>query len=226
MKKIYKALLIVLATLAIFIGLYYIQYPTKEDRASLETEIQSFQDFEGIKIQNEKIIDNKIIAMYTFNGGMGYAIFNKGINGRCLLTSAHNSNGDTILIGSEETNKDSYKIFAGKNYDNNIKTIEFITTDERKIKLDISSNNYYIVATSDPMIELLGEKINLYDAKGNSIKEEITSKYLRNCKGGNSKFKAELKMFDLWYVVETFISGICIYLIYKPSKKENIATTG
>lgn len=223
MKKIYKALLVMLATLVIFLGLYYIQYPTKEDRASLETEIQSFQDFEGIKIQNEKIIDNKIIEMYTFNGGMGYAIFNKGINGRCLLTSAHNSNGDTILIGSEETRKDSYKIFAGKNYDNNIKTIEFITADERRITFNISSNDYYIVATSDPMIELLGEKINFYDAKGNSIKEEIASKYLRNGKGGDSKFKAELELFNLWYVIVTFTSGVCIYLLYRPSKKESIA---
>lgn len=226
MKKIYKALLIVLATLVIFIGLYYIQYPTKEDRASLETEIQSFQDLKDITIQNEKIIDNKIIEMYTFNGGMGYAIFNKGINGRCLLTSAHNSNGDTILIGYEETNRIRYKVFAGKNYDNNIKTIEFITVDERRITLDISNNDYYIVATSDPMIELLGEKINLYDEKGNSIKEEIISKYLRNGKGGDSKFKAELKMFNLWYVFVTFTSGICIYLLYRPSKKENIAIIG
>ncbi|WP_017413830.1 hypothetical protein [Clostridium tunisiense] len=226
MKKIYKALLIVLATLAIFIGLYYIQYPTKEDRASLESEIQSFQDFEGIKIQNEKIIDNKIIAMYTFNGGMGYAIFNKGINGRCLLTSAHNSNGDTILIGCEETSKDSYKVFAGKNYDNKINTIEFIDTDERRITVDVSKEDYYILALSNLKEASPMGKFNLYDANGNSIKEEIISKYLRYGKGGDSKFKMELKMFDLWYVVVTFISGICIYLIYKPSKKENIATIG
>ncbi len=226
MKKIYKALLIVLATLAIFIGLYYIQYPTKEDRASLETEIQSFQDFEGIKIQNEKIIDNKIIAMYTFNGGMGYAIFNKGINGRCLLTSAHNSNGDTILIGCEETSKDSYKVFAGKNYDNKINTIEFIDTDERRITVDVSKEDYYILALSNLKEASPMGKFNLYDANGNSIKEEIISKYLRNGKGGDSKFKAELKMFNLWYVVVAFTSGVCIYLLYRPSKKENIAIIG
>jgi hypothetical protein len=226
MKKIYKASLIVFATLAIFLGLYYIQYPTKEDRASLETEIQSFQDLEDIKIQNEKIIDNKIIAMYTFNGGMGYAIFNKGINGRCLLTSAHNSNGDTILIGYEETSKDSYKVFAGKNYDNKINTIEFIDTDERRITVDVSKEDYYILALSNLKEAFPLGKFNLYDAKGNSIKEEIISKYLRNGKGGNSKFKMELKMFNLWYVVVTFTSGICIYLLYRPSKKKNIATIG
>jgi hypothetical protein len=134
MKKLYLITLIVFATLAIFLGLYYIQYPIRLDKASLELEIQDFEEYKDIKIQNVKVIDNKIIAIYTFNDGMGYATFNTGLNRRGILTSTQNNSGSTFLIGDIYTEKGKYKIFAGKNYDNKINLIEFTATDQKNLK--------------------------------------------------------------------------------------------
>jgi hypothetical protein len=222
MRKVYMIELIIFVTSIILFGLYYVQYPTKLDRVSLEMELQGFEEYKDIKIQNIKIIDNKIIALYTFNDGMGYATFNKGLNGRGLLTSTQNIGGTNFLIGYIDTNKDNYKIFAGKNYDNKIKSIEFIATNQKKFVVDVSNENYYILAISDPKGAFSFLNFDLYNEKGKSIKKEIISEYLGNSMMGNGKNKAELGVFNLWYLLVTFVSVISINLIYRYSQKDNI----
>jgi len=224
MRKVYMITLIIFITLAILLGLYYTQYPTRVDRVSLEMEIQDFEDYKDIKIQNVKVIDNKILALYTFNDGMGYATFNKGLNGRCLLTSTQNSNENTLMVGEIDTNKDNYKIFAGKNYDNKIKSFEVIAVDQNKFVADILNENYYILPISDPKGIFSFLNFDLYDEEGKSIREEIGSKYFSKSTGGNAKSKAELVLFNFWYVFVTSVSGSIIYLIYRPNQKDNTAT--
>lgn len=221
MKKVYMITLIIFITLVILLGLYYIQYPTRVDRVSLEMEIQDFEEYKDIKIQNVKVIDNKILALYTFNDGMGYATFNKGLNGRCLLTSTQNNSENTLMVGELDTNKDNYKIFAGKNYDNKIKSFEVIAVDQNKFVADISNENYYILPISDPKEVFSFLNFDLYDEEGKIITEEIGSKYFSKSTGGNAKFKAELAIFNFWYVFVTSVSGSIIYLICRPNQKDN-----
>ncbi len=222
MKKIYTTVLIILITLVIFGGLYYVQYPIKVNKASLEMELQVFEDLKEIRVENFKRIDNKILALYTFNDGIGYAEFDRGLNGRCQLTSTQNVSEDGLLIGDLKTNKDKYKIIAGKNYDNRIKSIEFIATDQKNFVADISKDNYYILTISDPKGRFSFLNFDLYDDKGKSIRQEISSEHYSKNVRGNGRFKAELKLFNLLYVFVILISGRLIYLIYRPKQKDNI----
>ncbi|MEG0773869.1 hypothetical protein [Clostridium sp.] len=222
MRKVYKIMLIIFITLIILLGLYYVQYPIRVDRVSLEMEIQDFEPEKDITVQNVKIIDNKILALYTYSDGMGYATFNKGFNGRCLLVSTNNINGNSFLIGFIDTNKDNYKIFAGKNYDNKIKSVEFIAAKEKNFVADISKENYYILPISDPTGEFSFLDFALYDENGKNIKQEIVSKYFSKNSGEYAKSKVELAFFNLWYVLVTLVSGNAIYFECRTNKKNSI----
>jgi hypothetical protein len=222
-RKVYKIMLIIFVTLIILIGLYYIQYPVRINRVSLEMELQYFEEKKDITVQNIKIIDNKILALYTYSDGMGYATFNKGVNGRCLLITTNNSYGNSFLIGFIDTNKDNYKIFAGKNYDNKIKSVEFIAAKEKNFVADISKDNYYILPISDPNGNFSFLDFALYDENGKNIKQEIISKYFSKNPGGYAKSKVELVLFNLWYVVVALVSWRAIYLSCTPNKKNNIS---
>ena len=79
MKRVYPIALIIFFTLTILLGLYFIQYPTKLNKLNLELELQKFEEINDIKVQKVAVIDNKILALYTFNNGIGYGTFTRDL---------------------------------------------------------------------------------------------------------------------------------------------------
>lgn len=217
-NKKYSIPIIIFFTIIILIGLYFIQYPVRTDRLSLEVELEKFEENKDVEIQKVEIIDNKIIALYTYDDGIGYGTFTKGINGRCLLISSHkNTGGVSFLQGYIDTNKGNYSIFAGKNYDNRIKSIEFISEDGNELVSDVSKESYFILKIDNSKGVFSFLKFDLLDEKGESIKEEIIRKYLQN-NTSSVKAKMELGLFNFWYVFVILISSILIYSKYRDIK--------
>jgi hypothetical protein len=214
-NKKYSISIIVILTIVILIGLYFIQYPVKTDKSSLEVELRKYQENKDIKIQKVEIMDNKIIALYTDHDGIGYGTFIKGINGRCLLVSSHrNSGGAGFLQGYIETNKGNYSIFAGRNYDNRIKVIQFLSEDGNKFISDISKESYFFIKLHNTKGAFSFLKFDLLDDRGDSIKEEIIKKYSGNNSSSSVKAKMELGLYNFWYVLTLLISSILIYSKY------------
>lgn len=224
MKKVFPIIITVSCTFAILTIMYFIQYPTRLDKSSMETALQEFDDINSIKIQKVKTIDNKIIVLYTSNSTSGFGTYIKGYNGRCQLVSSKSDYVvNTFHLGRLKTNKGSYILFGGKNYDNKIKSIEFDFEDGKKPIYDVPKGNYFILSISSPSNAVyIG--YDLLDEKGDSIKDEITSKYLENNTGsaGRTSFENQVR-FNFWYVFVTFISIVVIYSICNVNRKNIIS---
>jgi hypothetical protein len=217
-NKKYSIPIIIFFTIVILIGLYFIQYPVRTDRLSLEVELEKFEENKDVEVQKVEIINNKIIALYTYDDGIGYGTFTKGINGRCLLISSHKNTGEASFSqGYIDTNKGNYSIFAGKNYDNKIKSIEFISEDGNELVSDVSKESYFILKIDNSKGIFSFLKFDLLDEKGESIKKEIIHKYLQNSTS-SVKAKMELGLFNFWYVFVILISSILIYSKYRDIK--------
>lgn len=227
MKKNYSIIIIIIFTLAILLGLYYVQYPIKSENLSLEAELQIFVGRKNIKIQKVEEIDNKIIVLYADDYGFGLGYFNKGLNGKCLLTSSSMQGGNTFQRGTIKTNKGNYPYFAGKNYDNKIKLIEFYSKDGKKLVYDISNDSFYILIMSSTNgvyypSSFSYSRFDLLDENEKSIKNEIIEKYISENASGGAKTKVELSQFNFWYVLVIFISSTIIHSRYRVNRKNNI----
>lgn len=224
MRRSYFIVLIIIFTLVIVLILQFVQYPIKTDKSSLELELQKFEEKEDIKIEKIKAIDNKIIALYIYDNGIGYGVFNKGCNGRCqLASSSRHIGGITFIEGDITTNKGAYHLFTGKNYDNMINSIEFTSEEGKKLIYGVSKEEYFILTINNPTGAFFFLKDGLLDEKGNSINEKITQKYWKKNVSGRSKTKAELELFNNWYMLVILISSSLIYLSYKVETKNSIS---
>lgn len=211
MKKMHSTALFILFTIIILSGLYYVQYPTKVDKVSLEMELEKFEDNIDIEIQKIEVIGNKIIALYTYHDGIGYGMFNKGINGRCLLESSHRDiGGITFQEGFINTNKGQFKFFTGKNYDGQIKLIEFASESGKRLAFDISNEDYFIIAINNTEGVFSFLRFDLFDENGRSIREEIIQKYLIYNSRGRVKAKMERALFNFWYLFVVLVS-VCSF---------------
>ncbi|UZW14452.1 hypothetical protein OSC52_00995 [Clostridium pasteurianum] len=182
MKKIFFTLL---SALMIFCAIYIIYvspYTIIDNKKQLEVNVKNFINKSTVFVENIQIIqelnlDNKKLILFLTNDNLlGDGELTKGINNKYKIEEVGYSNNQ-FMNHVIKTDKKSYVILEGKNYNNKI-TYAKVLLDGNQYKVNIPQQSYFIVYCEIPSVKtkitrISMDNIKLYDKKNIDITNEM-----------------------------------------------------